>query len=479
VKSLVAAVLLLVSSLGLRARVGAQQTTPSAVAGRQAFLVQLTPVSQASPTGPASSCSGIALPRLQFLLDAQAGTPTITIAPELTAPFAARTDKQALVPAGSGFHFDRASVAAAPNQIELSNGSFHLTAADSSGAAASLTIDSLHLALQRVTGDVVMTCQTDVSGTGTQDTTFPTILFPNPCSTSDPGCALLADGAVTVAFSKPVVLSDVAALITAIDDSGAPIKLFDTASDPNGYWFSAHGAWPLGNTVHLRLGPGIHDVAGNTSNAIAEAQFAVVADPGDLDRANDSGFELSDLTGYTISGASNHEQLSAVYKPEDFASLQPSAISILTEFHGIAPTENASMLTAGESNGSCSGTMTVLTSRFVVPFGATTLVLDDNAVTTPSGRTISSNPSQGTILRASVRGEDGTTVAEQGWRDLEDIVFSDDGTIQTGWRRVRVNVGGFAGQTVVLTLRLHTETLSGPLLPCYTSVILVDNLHFE
>ncbi len=41
-----------------------------------------------------------------------------------------------------------------------------------------------------------------------------------------------------------------------------------------------------------------------------------------------------------------------------------------------------------------------------------------------------------------------------------------------------MDLTGYRGRQVALTLRLSTETLSAPLLPCYTSVILIDNLRF-
>src|SRR5215471_6388151 len=68
------------------------------------------------------------------------------------------------------------------------------------------------------------------------------------------------------------------------------------ATDSGGFALNLAGAWPLGSTVHVSIGPGVQDRAGNIAPAAVSATFPVVADPG---LPNNPGFEHGDLSGFT------------------------------------------------------------------------------------------------------------------------------------------------------------------------------------
>jgi hypothetical protein len=485
---------------GLKAQVAAPQSV-------QGFDVTLQ-FSNASPAGGDGGTPCFARLRqdieqihFQFILTGAGSPASLTVGPlGFTIPTPASSGTTSLRSEGPDFVFDHLAIQAGVGEtLGFDRGRLRLSG-PLGDRATRLSVGEVDVQVQLVSPDIVITCEAVAAASGSPDQSSPVVFFVDQCPQQDgQACVLLADGTLTLAFSKLVNLEEVRHHLSATDATGDPVALFplpDTAA--NGYALQVQGAWPLGADLLLQVAAGVPDLTGNAA-AATQQRYRIVADPGDLDAAGNSSFETGDLSGYSTTAWAQPtwRSPSVASDPDTLARPAPAAESVLSEFHGIHPTEGQWMEAAGSLDTPCgSGGGTALTARFTVPADTSWLTMDvdllapqgrNRATSMPvsSGSMVSIAADAGQrrpvqLLSASLQSPTGFQVTGLDWPEGGQVVSLDDQTGHTGWQVLQIPVSGLSGQTVVLTVRLRPVHLGPPPFnDCSPHVVLLDNLRFR
>lgn len=481
-------------SFALLARsVEAGQVLPSPSPGAsQAYDVTLRLTAPVAAAGSNSACTNLqqqsaAQAHLLFVLSGPASAQRLTVWPiDLSEASLPQSGETALTTDQGDLLFDDLVLGIGSQTVELRHGRIHLSGTDSAFAPVQLELRDADLGIRTVSGDVISSCDVIATGSGVVDRTGPTVFFAGLCHDRT-SCGTLPDGAIIIGLSKPVQLKSAAALLSATDNSGAAVKLFlPDITQSSGYTLSVRGAWTLGSEVTLQISPGVADIAGNMSKQATQDSFVVVDDPGDLDAADNSGFETGDLTGYVALSAPNTREFGtfAPYDTDSVGYLVPGATTlgnvgptpsgspeVVEAFQGVQPSEGQWMLKSG-SLMTCSGGTTVLVARFDIPTGVRSLVVDLNALSGGKNST-------GELLSLSMRTPSGIVSGQRRWNDLSNLNSLNDEAMATGWQQLAVDVSRIGGQSAVLTLRARPQSLLGPPPLCVPGVLLLDNFRFS
>jgi hypothetical protein len=400
-------------------------------------------------------------------------------APAAIAPLGFPGD--ASVPVAGDGTFKQLSITIDRGQmLTVESGQIVVEQTDAAGRASVLLFAALKGSMQIVAGDQVFYCGLGAALTAVPDTTLPLVFIPG-CSYSDGAvtvpCLLLADQAVEIDFSEPVQVGGIAALISAVDANRNELALSPVRGGVQTAVFLS-GGWPLGGTVTLTVAAGVPDRAGNTSVAPVSQTFAVVADPGDLDLAGNSGFETGDFSGYSLTNTYSvpvgSDQGSGVSALTSDSADPRSFTRIVTELHGVLPTEGGLMAAIGADQG-CAAQDVDLTASFAVPDGVSALLIDANLLTQHTGVSGTNPPP---FVSATVRGA-GVLFSGVAATPSDAALLPADGSVmQSGWQQVSVNVGELAGQQVALTIHVYAARSPGFPEPCLPGTVLLDNLRF-
>ena len=409
-------------------------TGPAPVADGQIFDVSLAPVPPDDPPHFPPSCSDdrpfafiskgdIEAMTFQYRFARVDGQPAISLAvSNLDRPLEITSGTAPLGGEGNVFVFENLTTGVRTgfggSTFRFKRGHIDLVDSNNDGLVDTLLLSDVEGEVTTIAGDVIDQCGFSATGQGGLDTTPPSVFFT--------GGTLLADSSFSVWFSELIELEGVDGLIGVVDSSGAEVgTLPEFADAESGFTVPVRGFWPLGQSITVTVNPGIEDRAGNrTSDSFTQA-YMVIDDPGILDNF---GFESGDFSGYTVIG---------------------TPIEVTNSFLGIVPTEGARMAAIGSLSPCVSGGVS-LTSRTVVPDGASHLILDYNLVITPMWASLigPSARASSPLISGTLRGDDSFREFRQDHPKVEDTSELPDGLRETRFQQLVVPVEGLAGQEV-------------------------------
>ena len=387
-------------------------------------------------------------------------------ATNLDKPMSIGSDSAELRTEGSTFTFEDLGVASGGSWLVFKTGRISLSDSDGDGLPDWLLLSEAEGRFDVIMGDLILQCVFAVTGEGGLDTTPPTVFlgtpplgpfrslsFLRPCAP----CSLLADESFAVQTSELVQLGGgIEKLVEVVDSNGAEVRFPpDVTETAVGFAFSAMGIWPLGQTISVTVNPGLVDRAGNPTSESFTQTYRVVDDPGLLDNY---GFEAADFSGFIASGG---------------------PLEVAESFLGIGPPEGRQMAVFGSLDSCGIGGGATLTSRLVVPEGASHLGLDYDLVITSRESSLDRSARAIPLIGGTLRSTDGFRDFSIPRPPIEETTELSGDFRESGFRRLLIPVADLAGQELVMTLRLRPGILMAPPPLCVPGVLLLDNLRFE